>query len=143
MENIKSHFVFNRQQRNGILFLILLISGLLSIYFFVDFSKEDILNTNSPEIISIQKEIDSLRKIEIANRKPKIYPFNPNFITDYKGYTLGMTPKEINRLHQFRAEDKWINSVPDFKKVTKVSDSLLKVISPYFKISRMGDQSET
>lgn len=133
MENFKSHFVFNRQQRNGILFLILLISGLLSVYYFVDFSKENILDTNSPEIISIQKELDSLRIIEIASRKPKIYPFNPNFITDYKGYTLGMSPKEIDRLHLFRAEDKWINSVQDFKKVTKVSDSLLKVISPYFK----------
>ena len=133
MEKFKSHFVFNRQQRNGILFLILLISGLLGVYYFVDFSKENILDTNSPEIISIQKELDSLRKIEIANRKSKIYPFNPNFITDYKGYTLGMSPKEIDRLHQFRAKDQWVNSVQDFKKVTKVSDSLLKLISPYFK----------
>jgi len=133
MENFKSHFVFNRQQRNGILFLILLISGLLGIYYFVDFSEENLLDINSPEIISIQKELDSLRIIEIASRKPKIYPFNPNFITDFKGYTLGMSPEEIDRLHQFRAEDKWINSIQDFKKVTKVSDSLLKVISPYFK----------
>ena len=88
MEKFKSHFVFNRQQRYGILFLILLISGFLGVYFFVDFSEENILDTNSPEIISFQKELDSLQKIEIANRKSKIYPFNPNFITDYKGYTL-------------------------------------------------------
>ena len=133
MENLKSHFVFNRQQRNGILFLTLLISVLLSVYYFVDFSEEDVLDTSSPEIISLQRELDSLRKIEIVNRKPKLYPFNPNFITDFKGYTLGMTHKEIDRLHQFRADDKWINSVQDFKKVTQVSDSLLIVISPYFK----------
>ncbi len=133
MENIKSHFVFNRQQRNGILFLILLILGLLGFYYFVDFSEEDVLDTTSSEIISRQRELDSLRQIEIANLKPKIYPFNPNFITDYKGYTIGMSPIEIDRLHQFRAKDQWINSVQDFKKVTKVSDSLLKLISPYFK----------
>ena len=133
MENIKSHFVFNRQQRNGILFLILLILGLLGFYYFVDFSQEDVLDTTSSEIISRQRELDSLRQIEIANLKPKIYPFNPNFITDYKGYTIGMSPIEIDRLHQFRAKDQWINSVQDFKKVTKVSDSLLKLISPYFK----------
>ncbi len=133
MENIKSHFVFNRSQRNGILFLISLIIGLLSVYYFTDFSEEDILDINSPEIISLQKELDSLRQIEIASRKPKIFPFNPNFITDFKGYTLGMSTKEIDRLLQFRAKDQWINSVQDFQKVTKVSDSLLKVISPYFK----------
>lgn len=133
MENFKSHFVFNRSQRNGILFLILLIAGLLGVYFFIDFSKEDILDTTSPEIICIQKELDSLRQVEIASRKPKMYLFNPNFITDYKGYTLGMSPEEIDRLHKFRNLDKWINSVEDFQKVTKVSDSLLNKISPYFK----------
>lgn len=133
MENIKSHFVFNRQQRNGILFLISLIIGLLGFYYFVDFSDEDVLDTTSPEIISLQRELDSLRQIELASRKPKIYPFNPNFITDFKGYTLGMSPIEIDQLLQFRAKDQWINSIQDFQKVTKVSDSLLKIISPYFK----------
>ena len=133
MENFKSHFVFNRSQRNGILFLTLLITGLLGVYYFIDFSKEDVLDTSSPEIITIQKELDSLRAIEIASRKPKIYPFNPNFITDFKGYTLGMSPEEIDRLHEFRDQNKWVNSVKDFQKVTKVSDSLLNKISPFFK----------
>ena len=133
MENFKSHFVFNRSQRNGILFLILLITGLLGVYHFIDFSEEDVLDINSSEIITIQKELDSLRAIEIASRKPKIYPFNPNFITDFKGYTLGMSAEEIDRLHKFRNQDKWVNSVKDFQKVTKVSDSLLNIISTYFK----------
>ncbi len=133
MENFKSHFVFNRSQRNGILFLLLLISGLLYVFVFVDFSEENMLDTTSPEIIEIQKELDSLRVIEIASRKPKKYPFNPNFITDFKGYTLGMSPEEIDRLKRFREQDQWINSIKDFQKVTKVSDSLLNEISPYFK----------
>ncbi len=133
MENFKSYFVFNQQQRNGILFLILLIAGLLGVYYFMDFSEEDILDTTSPEIIAIKKEIDSLRNVEIASRKPKKYPFNPNFITDFKGYTLGMSPEEIDRLMKYRTDNKWINSAKDFKRVTQVSDSLLKEISPFFK----------
>ena len=44
-----------------------------------------------------------------------------------------MSTEEIDRLLAFRKENKWINSVKDFKKVTKVSDSLLNKISPYFK----------
>lgn len=79
------------------------------------------------------QELDSLRQLAIENSKPKIYPFNPNFITDYKGYTLGMSIEEIDRLLTFRAKDQWINSVNQFQEVTKVSDSLLKEISPYFK----------
>ena len=131
--NIKSHFTFSKQQRSGILFLLFLIISLLCIYWFVDFSEEDTFDTSSAEIVSMQKELDSLRFAEIENRKPKKYPFNPNFITDFKGYTLGMTNEEIDRLLQYRKEDKWINSAADFKKVTGVSDSLLAELSPHFK----------
>jgi competence ComEA-like helix-hairpin-helix protein len=130
---LKSHFTFNKQQRSGILLLLLLIISLLCVYWFVDFSEEDAFDTSSAEIVSLQKELDSLRLVEIQNRMPKKYPFNPNFITDYKGYTLGMTNEEIDRLLQYRKEGKWINSAADFKKVTGISDSLLAELSPYFK----------
>ena len=133
MEKIKSHFVFNRSQRNGILFLIFFISGFLVISYYIDFSEENTMDMNSEEVIAIQRELDSLRTIDIASKKPKIFPFNPNFITDFKGYTLGMSAEEIDRLLVFRKENKWINSVEDFKQVTKVSDSLLNKISPHFK----------
>ena len=133
MEKIKSHFVFNKSQRNGILLLLFFISGYLVINYYVDFSKENLLDVNSKEVIAIQKELDSLRTIEVESKKPKVFPFNPNFLTDFKGYTLGMSTEEIDRLLAFRKENKWINSVEDFKKVTKVSDSLLNKISPYFK----------
>ena len=133
MEKIKSHFVFNKSQRNGILLLLFFISGYLVINYYVDFSKENLLDINSKEVIAIQKELDSLRTIEIESKKPKVFPFNPNFLSDFKGYALGMSTEEIDRLLAFRKENKWINSVKDFKKVTKVSDSLLNKISPYFK----------
>jgi competence protein ComEA len=133
MEKIKSHFVFNRSQRNGILLLVFFTSGYLVLNYYVDFSKESLLDINSKEVIAIQKELDSLRTIEIESKKPKVFPFNPNFLSDFKGYVLGMSTEEIDRLLAFRKENKWINSVNDFKKVTKVSDSLLNKISPYFK----------
>ncbi|QQX75552.1 MULTISPECIES: ComEA family DNA-binding protein [Aequorivita] len=130
---LKSHFTFSKQQRSGILLLLLVIVSLLCIYWFVDFSEEDTFDISSAEIVSAQKQMDSLRLVEIENRKPKKYPFNPNFITDYKGYVLGMSNEEIDRLLQYRKEGKWINSATDFKKVTGVSDSLLNELSPYFK----------
>lgn len=113
--------------------LLSLIVSLLIVYWFVDFVEEDSFDTSSAEIVAIQKELDSLRLVEIEKRKPKTYPFNPNYITDYKGYTLGMSNEEIDRLHKFRNEGKWINSISDFKTVTGVSDSLLNELSPYFK----------
>ena len=133
MKKLKSHFWYNKSQRNGVFFLLFFILILQGVYFFVDFSSSEETNLPSEEIILFQNQIDSLKLIEIENRKPKIYPFNPSFITDYKGYQLGMTTQEIDRLLSYRESGKYINSARQFQVVTKVSDSLLAVISPYFK----------
>jgi len=131
--NLKSHFRFDRNQQSGILLLLLLIVVLIGFLYFYNFSEDTVFDTTSAEVIAVQKEIDSLKLTEIENRKPKLYPFNPNYITDFKAYTIGMKPAEYDRLKAFRSEKKWINSSEDFKRVTGVSDSLLAVISPYFK----------
>lgn len=128
-----SHLMFPKSEQGGILFLLLLIVLLLTAYYFVDFKTEKILDTSSPEILQLQQQLDSLRLAELEARKPRIYPFNPNYITDYKAYTLGMTTKEYDRLRAFREQDQWINSVADFKKVTQVSDQWIDSIAPFFK----------
>jgi DNA uptake protein ComE-like DNA-binding protein len=127
-----SHFQFSNQQRNGIFLLLLIIIVLQCAYLFIDFTdnREPLQKENIDEF---RKELDSLHAVELEKNKPKIYPFNPNYITDYKGYTLGMSNEEIDRLHQFRSKNQWINNAKDFQKVTKVSDSLLTSISPFFK----------
>ncbi|MDG1327138.1 MAG: helix-hairpin-helix domain-containing protein [Flavobacteriaceae bacterium] len=133
MDNIKSYFIFNRSQRNGILLLLFFVSVVGIINNHIDFTTENQLDTNSEEVLALQKELDSLRIFHGESNQPKVYPFNPNFITDFKGYKLGMSTEEIDRLIDYRKKNKWINSKEDFKKVTKVSDSLLNQISSYFK----------
>ena len=133
MKNLKTHFKFTKQQRNGIFLLFIIIVALqATLYWSKQKHQTNIVDSN-PELLTFQAEIDSLKKIEVESRQPKLYPFNPNFITDYKGYTLGMSNDEINRLLTYRAKDKWINSAKEFQQVTGVSDSLLNIIEPYFK----------
>jgi len=133
MKKLKSHFWYTKNQRNGILFLLGIISIIQLLFHFLNFGKEDLVDINKPKIISFQNTIDSLRLIEIENKKPKFFPFNPNFITDFKGYQLGMKSDEINRLLAFRKKKKFVNSTEEFQRITKISDSLLQKISPYFK----------
>ncbi len=142
----QSHFSFTKQQRNGIflLFSIIVIIQLFIFFVLPSLDRATINSKKTPEqITAFITQIDSLKAIEVENSKPKIYPFNPNFITDYKGYTLGMTQEEIDRLLRFRAKDKWINSSQQFQEVTKVSDSLLNKISPYFKFPEWVKNSRT
>lgn len=97
-------------------------------------------NSKSPPIedseildTELQNQIDSLKQEAFKKDSVKSYPFNPNFITDYKGYTLGMSLDEIDRLHTFRAQNKFVNTAKEFQGITQVSDSLLQIISPNFK----------
>ena len=107
----------------GFFLLLVLIVVFQCVYFFVDFPSEEIRG-NKEALSEFTKEIDSLRLVQLEESKPKIYPFNPNYITDFKGATLGMTNEEIDRLIAFRQQNKWINSSKQFQVVTKVSDSL-------------------
>ena len=124
--------MFTSDQRKGIFALLFLIVALQLAYFFIDFSvipKED---EGQQKWLSLQSEVDSM-KVASKNKSENIFLFNPNFITDYKGYKLGMSVAEIDRLLEFRKTNQFVNSADEFQKVTKVSDSLLNVISPFFK----------
>ena len=141
MNFFRSHFWYNKSQRNGILLLISLIFIIQFIYFFVDFSNDEVL-FQEDELSGYQTQIDSLKNIQENNSARNIYPFNPNYITDFKGYMLGMSTDEIDNLLDFRKTGRFVNSAAEFQKVTKVSDSLLKQISPYFKFPEWVSKSK-
>lgn len=132
MKNFKAFFQFTKQEQNGIFYLVVLLVLIQSFYWVIK-------TTNSEAEAGIvldnraQQQVDSLKTLALLPKAPKIYPFNPNFITDFKGYTLGMSTTEIDRLLEFRKTGKYVNSAADFQKVTQISDSLLQSISPYFK----------
>tara|TARA_B110000967_G_scaffold138303_1_gene141210 strand:+ start:4393 stop:5259 length:867 start_codon:yes stop_codon:yes gene_type:complete len=124
---------FSRQQRLAVVLLILTIVS-LELMLVLSRSTPPDQNKIDPQVyVEFQNEVDRLSVQKRNKSIPKRYPFNPNYITDYKGYTLGMSTTEINRLHQYRLQNKWVNSEKAFQQITKVSDSFLKTIAPYFK----------
>ena len=133
---LKSYFLFSREHRSGI-FLLIGILIIFQIFIFTVnfttlFQKESSDDFTSSQWLAIQHEIDSLKKTTLE-KKYEIKPFNPNFITDYKGYILGISVEELNRLQAFRNQGRYVNSAKEFQQVTQVSDEVLNKISPYFK----------
>lgn len=128
----KSYFQYSKAQRSGIFLLVLLCVICQFAFFYLDTSDDKQEVSEKLKWISLQSKVDSLKE-EKQNYIPKIYPFNPNFITDYKGSKLGMSVAEIDRLLNFRKTNQYVNSALEFQKVTQISDSLLSVISPNFK----------
>jgi DNA uptake protein ComE-like DNA-binding protein len=133
MNKLKSYFLFSREHRGGIFLLFVIVVFVQLGYYFLGDYFVSTKNINEDKAwLLVQSEIDSLKNIQFT-KKDTIYPFNPNYITDYKGYKLGMSIQEINRLHAYRKKGKFVNSATEFQQVTKVSNSFLSKISPYFK----------
>ena len=123
---------YSASQRLGLLALFIVMIGLQIGYYFTPRSNSIEITEQEKQWMALQEEMDSLKLHKDVNTF-KIYPYNPNFITDYKGYKLGMTTQELDRLFAFRKQNKYVNSAKEFQEVTGVSDSLLKVMSVNFK----------
>ena len=133
MKIFKSHFWYTKNQRNGILLLLIIIIFLQLILHFKNFDSQQMVDLSLPKITSYNKQLDSLKKKSSKKKKFKIYPFNPNYISDYKGYQLGLNVDQIDRLLAHREQRLYVNSAKEFQTITKISDSLLQKISPFFK----------
>lgn len=133
MINKRSHFRFSKSQKSGIFFILLIIVCIQIAYIYIDFGPRTVVKTETSEIKAFIREIDSLKIIAQSKPRFKIYPFNPSFLSDYKGYRLGMSTVEIDKVLRHRQKGKYINSLAQFQKISGVSDSLLLVLNPYFK----------
>ncbi|WP_413511365.1 ComEA family DNA-binding protein [Myroides odoratus] len=127
------YYYTQSQKRGFIVFLggVILLEGILCLLAYQQPKSAVEYKIQAQEQQRIQIQMDSLRLLT-RNKKDTIYPFNPNFITDFKGYILEMTPVEIDRLLAFRATNQYVNSVRDFQRVTQVSDLWLAKYSSYF-----------
>ncbi len=127
---------FSKGHYFGIAILICSIGSLqLFIYWYnnqKDTTSFAALTQEEKNWLLAQNEIDSIKEVNQENSN-KIYPFNPNFISDYKGYKLGMTEIQIDKLHQLRIQNKYVNSKSEFQKLTGVSNEWMKRYAIYFK----------
>lgn len=121
----------NNNQRKGILILVSIIVVLQAFIFWFKKTNSNTESTQYVVDVKMQQQVDSLKLI--AEKKFEPQPFNPNFISDAKGFQLGMSVEEIDRLLKFRASGKYVNSAADFQNVTGVSNELLQKIAPLFK----------
>jgi DNA uptake protein ComE-like DNA-binding protein len=126
---------FSKGHYFGIAILLILVGLLqISLYLFNNQSSSDNVDLPQEEKdwLLQQNGIDSLKEVTQENAA-KIYPFNPNFISDYKGYKLGMTIEQIDKLLKLRKQNKYVNTNAEFQKLTGVSNDWMKQYAPYFK----------
>lgn len=118
-----------------IVFVILLQIGL----FFLPTRQADDFVVDQSAMTLTEKRLDSIA----ASKKYVLSPFNPNYITDYRAYVLGLSTAEVDRLQAFRAKNKYVNSAKEFQQVTQVSDEWLAKYKEYFKFPDFVQKSNS
>ena len=113
----------------AVFLLAVLLLGLQWVYHATEFKTT---NPTVAQSSSYQLLLDSVRS-RTTIKKKNTFPFNPNYLSDYRAYRLGMRPPEIDRLLVYREKGKFINSANEFQRVTKIHDTLLSRLSPYFR----------
>ena len=144
MNKFNLHFVYNKKQRNGVFYFAVLLVLLQGLYLGISYNINEVMIPEK-EINRLNRKIDSIKALPKPIRR--IYKFNPNFITDEKGYMLGLSVEEIDRLLEFRKSGQWIKTTKHFQEVTLISDSLSAKLAqrfefPDYKRTKVKDEQK-
>ena len=133
-------FILSKPQRGAILILLVLLIAVQLYRLLVnapELSPVDLSQTQS-----YQTQLDSLRTKENA-QTPIVYQYNPNYLTDYRAYTLGLPTEAFDKLLRYRQTNSYVNTPKQFQEVTKLSDILMEKLLPQLKFSKPLYKSKT
>ena len=109
------------------LLLLILLQGVRYLIFQIPAPFSDLSHEHATEV---QQWLDSIKTAIPSGKNSNTYIYNPNTLSDYQGYMLGLTPIEIDRLIRFRVQGNSIGGPVEFKQISGISDSLMYLIAP-------------
>ena len=117
----------NKAQKRGIIKLAILL-GLLCFFIFLyhqlpNYAESFVLDVEAQKIIDNRKD-----SLQTQLKSKKVYKYYVNSINDYKGYQLGLSPAEIDRMLDFRRAGNKIYSLEEFAKITQIEITRLDSI---------------
>lgn len=136
---VHNYFGFNKQQRNGLLVLIVISSTLLVIRLVYPYflKEEEIIIKNFPlSIINTpENNYDTSQEPIAKKEKEQLFVFDPNTASYDQLLSLDFTGKSAGALIKFRNKGFVFKTKTDLKKVYGVTDDLYTKLEPYILIS--------
>ena len=133
-------FILSKPQRGAVLILLVLLIAVQLYRLLVNAPELSPVDLSQAQ--SYQTQLDSLRTKENA-QTPIVYQYNPNYLTGYRAYTLGLPPEAFDKLLRYRQTNSYVNTPKQFQEVTKLSDSLMEKLLPQLKFSKPLYKSKT
>lgn len=133
---LNSYFGFNKQQRNGLLVLCIIIMFLLIVRLNINafITPTNVTLQNLP---LIEQKIDSaynFQKKHTNKKNIQLFAFNPNTVTEKQLVQLGFREKTAGTFIKYRNRGFVFKQKEDLKKIYGVSDYLYNQIEDYIVI---------
>ncbi|PCE63509.1 ComEA family DNA-binding protein [Sediminicola luteus] len=135
MKDWKSHFSFTKQERSGIFFLLALVVVLQLGYWWL-------ANRPAATIPTIvvneegQRWVDSLKAAQQKD-SARVFLVNPNYLSDYRAYVLGISAEALSRIQAYRNNGKYFNDAAGFQEVAQLPDSTWQQVKPLLKFPKI------
>lgn len=137
-------FYLNKQERNGVFVLLLILSFLFLVKLFAfDLFKNKtpiIINSNEPvytqDIKSTDREDVKTSSSINETKSQNLFVFNPNLISEEDALKLGFSKKLAKTLINFRNKGGKFYKADDLKKLYGINDALFAKLEPYILIEQ-------
>ncbi|NVO03454.1 MAG: helix-hairpin-helix domain-containing protein [Bacteroidetes bacterium] len=157
----KDYFTFTKGERNGILFLLILLTLLITVYFLTPI----LLKKEKTDFSKFEKEINAFKESEtereidekdsykekynrhekndidfnntdfsIAKNKLQPFDFNPNNLPEAEWKKIGLTDKQIKSIKNYENKGGKFRKKEDVKKMYTISPTEYQILEPYIQI---------
>ena len=82
-----------------------------------------------------------MRSNQVVSVQPKP-TYNPNYLSNYNAYWLGIPAEAFDRLQHYRAGGNYVNSLSEFQLQSGISDRLLKQLAPALRFPNFRSQTK-
>ena len=143
-EILFNFFHFNKQERNGVFVLLLILSFLflVKLFAFDLFKSKNSIQINTNEFIVSQeigvsdKQIETNESKVNVTQQQNLFVFNPNVISEEEAIRLGFSKKTAKTLINFRNKGGKFFKPEDLKKLYGINDELYSKLEPYILIEQ-------
>jgi DNA uptake protein ComE-like DNA-binding protein len=129
---IKSYFYFSKKDRNGIIVLVVLILIVFLVNILIDY----VPGENKYDYSEFEKALNEWENPEQDNlqKTQSLFAFDPNTISEPSLDSLFLPGYVKRNLLNYRKAGGKIKTVPDFRKIYGMNDSIYRAIKPYIRI---------
>ncbi|RLD59942.1 MAG: hypothetical protein DRJ01_10560 [Bacteroidetes bacterium] len=134
---LKEYFSFSRSEKNGILFLLVIIIILIAFpKFLYLFQKEDVNYDYSEFSKQIDELENSIKEKNKNSNKESLFYFDPNNTTKKQWKKLGLNQKQIKIINNYISKGGRFYEAKDLKKIYGISSQLYKKLKPFIVINK-------